>query len=367
MNNPYLACSEPAGSTTEALRLNSALLSSNDSLGVTLLRADMQDICLEPRRPGMLPLLARGGPSRMRITTLSRAAAPPAALAIALVVPGPSPPHGLPTAAQPRQQAWTAVWSDNFTGPRGQGVDQRLWKYDTGTGVFGTGEVETMTSSTSNVALDGKGDLDITAIRDGTSWTSGRIQTTATFTPRPGGEMMVSASIEQPAPPGGDGYWPAFWLLGTGTWPASGEIDIMEDVNAASRHSGTLHCGNLTQHNPDGTTGPCHEPVGLTSGLLPCSQCQSGFHTYSVVIDRRNPADEQIDWLLDGQQFYSVTEAAVGTSAWTQAVDHGFSIILDLAIGGSYPDAACTCTTPDNQTSPGGTLIVHDVTVSSSP
>jgi beta-glucanase (GH16 family) len=306
----------------------------------------------------------------MRVTTLFRFAAPSAALVIAFAMPGPGTLHAFSAARQPRQPVpitWRTVWSASFAGPRGSELNRQVWKYDTGQGIFGTGEIETMTSSTSNVALDGKGDLDITALRNGTSWTSGRIQTTRTFAAPPGGEMMVSASIQQPGPPGGYGYWPAFWLLGTGTWPASGEIDIMEDVNAASLHSGTLHCGNLTQQNPDGTTGPCHEPVGLTSGLRTCSQCQSGFHTYSVIIDRRNPANEQIDWLLDGQQFYSVTEAAVGASVWTQAVDHGFSIILDLAIGGGYPDAACNCTTPNNQTSSGGTLIVHDVTVYNMP
>ena len=49
--------------------------------------------------------------------------------------------------------------------------------YDTGPGSnFGTGEIETMTNSTSNVYLDGNGDLDITALGSGGNWTSGRIR-----------------------------------------------------------------------------------------------------------------------------------------------------------------------------------------------
>ncbi len=224
-----------------------------------------------------------------------------------------------------------------------------------------------MTNSPANVELDGTGDLLIHALNSGGSWTSGRIQTIPTFAPPAGGEMVVTASIKQPSPALGLGYWPAFWLLGPAPWPAGGEIDIMEDVNALSLHSGTLHCGNLTQRNSDGTTGPCHEYTGLTSGLQPCLLCQVGYHTYSVVIDRRNPSNEQIQWFLDGQQFYAVNEQQVGTAVWTRAVDHGFSIIFDLAIGGAYPNALCACTTPTFLTTSGGTMSVHGVAVYASP
>jgi beta-glucanase (GH16 family) len=259
---------------------------------------------------------------------------------------------------------WHRVWVDSFNGPAGSGVDPSVWQYDTGQGIFGTGEIETMTDSTSNVHLDGHGDLDITALGHGQSWISGRIQTrSGGFGAPAGGEMAVTASIRQPAPSYGLGYWPAFWMLGPGAWPATGEIDILEDVNALSEHSGTFHCGNLTELNPDGTFGPCHEFTGLSSGLLPCSGCQAQFHTYAVIVDRRDPADEQIRWYLDGREFFRVSEAQVGQAAWTAAVDHGYSIIFDLAIGGSYPDKVCQCTSPNDQTTSGGTMTVRFVAV----
>ncbi|HEV2653371.1 MAG TPA: hypothetical protein VGT82_00355, partial [Ktedonobacteraceae bacterium] len=59
--------------------------------------------------------------------------------------------------------AWTPVWSDNFDGAAGTGLDTNTWRYDTGTG-WGTGEIENMTNSTANVQQDGSGHLKITAI-----------------------------------------------------------------------------------------------------------------------------------------------------------------------------------------------------------
>ena len=68
----------------------------------------------------------------------------------------------------------------------------------------------------------------------------------------------------------------------------------MEDVDALSGHSAALHCGNLTQQNSDGTFGPCHEHTGISSGLLPCSDCQTGYHTYALTINRRDKANERM-------------------------------------------------------------------------
>jgi beta-glucanase (GH16 family) len=264
---------------------------------------------------------------------------------------------------------WTQVWADDFNGPANGSIDTEYWQFDDGQGIFGTGEVETMTSSRSNVHLDGRGDLDLTALghgapgSPGSTWTSARVQTKRLFGAPAGGEMMITASIQQPGPANAMGYWPGFWMLGPGQWPEDGEIDIMEDVNGLSQEAGTLHCGNLSQRNPDGTAGPCHEGTGLGSGLQPCAGCQQALHTYSVIVDRRDASDEQIRWYLDGREFFSISESRVGQAVWTKAVDHGFSILLSLAIGGSYPGNQCGCATPDSQTSSGGTMVVRYVSV----
>jgi beta-glucanase (GH16 family) len=258
---------------------------------------------------------------------------------------------------------WELVWSADFTGAANASLNASQWSYETGYGIFGNNDIETMTNSPVNAHLDGTGGADITAVRQGTAWTSARIKSVPAFEPPPDSEMEFTASIMQPGPSGGLGYWPAFWLLGEGTWPAHGEIDIMEDVNALSEHSAALHCGNLVQRNADGTLGPCHEQYGLSSHLLPCSQCQAGYHTYSVIVDRRNLADQEIRWYLDGRQFFAVRESQVGAAAWNEAIESGLQIIFDVAIGGTYPDDTCHCQTPSGATSPSGTMHIRDVGV----
>jgi hypothetical protein len=308
-----------------------------------------------------LDRVARRWRSRGRLAVLAIAASflalmaamAPAANAAANAAPnGRAAPAAsvAPTDVPAPPSGWSTVFSDDFNGSAGSGVDSQ-WMYDTGPGSsFGTGEIETMTNSTSNVYLDGNGNLDITALGSGSSWTSGRVQTTSANVGAPaGGELEVTASIEQPG--GGLGYWPAFWMLGPGQWPENGEIDIMEDVNSLSELSGTIHCGT----DPG---GPCNEPDGIGSGLVSCGGCQSGYHTYTMILNRTNTSDESVTFYLDGNEYFSVSEAQVGTSTWQAAFDHNLSIILDLAMGGAYPNGNCNCTTPTSSTASGGTMSV---------
>ena len=317
-------------------------------------------------------------PARHRRLTAALAALALVSLGIIAVVVGHATTASATTVPSP-PAGFTTTYSDSFSGAAGSGVDSG-WTYDTGTQYtgtgcsanWGTGEVESNTSSTANVEEDGSGHLNITATGSGGSWTSGRIETVADdFEAPAGGEMEVSASIEQPNPSSGLGYWPAFWMLGAGfrssgagtsgtmdcsNWPSTGEIDIMEDVNALSEHSGTLHCGT----DPG---GPCDETTGLSSGLVACSGCQTSYNTYSVIVNRTDTSDESITWYLNGTAYYTVTESQVGTATWEAAVDHGFFLILDLAMGGAYPNGVCGCTSPTSATSSGASMSVGYVAV----
>jgi len=275
---------------------------------------------------------------RATIATLATTIAAAIPVSIGLVAIGgpasaavPAPPSG-----------WSLTWSDDFSGASGSGVDSN-WKYDTGQGVFGTGEIETMTNSTANVYQDGNGHLVIKALHSGTDpgsgWTSGRIETNAdTFGAPAGGIVEMVSSIQQPNvnTTNGAGYWPAFWMLGNGlrnggVWPSIGEVDILEDINGRSSVFGTLHCGT----NPG---GPCNESTGIGSGEHACSGCQTAYHTYAVQIDR-SISPEQIRWYLDGSEYFSVNANQVDATTWSNAVDHPFFIIYDLAMGGGFPDA----------------------------
>ena len=101
---------------------------------------------------------------------------------------------------------------------------------------------------------------------------------------------------------------------------------MMEDVNGLNEASQTLH---------DSANSPGHALIACPGAG---SGCQTGYHTYSVIIDRTNTSAETLQFLMDGTVESTITEASVGTAAWQAAIDHGFFIIWDLAMGGNYPD-----------------------------
>ncbi len=263
-------------------------------------------------------------------------------------------------------QGFSLTWSDDFNGAAGTGLDTGVWKYDTGPGnSFGTGEIETMSNSAANVYHDGSGHLVMKAVHSGSNpasgWTSGRVETqAATFGAPAGGVVRIESVLQQPnvTTANGMGYWPAFWMLGAPlrsgiTWPKSGEIDVMEDINGRSSVFSTIHCGV----NPG---GPCNESTGIGSGERACPGCQTGFHDYAVEIDR-STSPEQLRFYLDGSNFFTIKATQVDSATWNNAIDHPFFIIYDLAIGGGFPNAFGGG--PTAATVSGRTLVIDSVAV----
>jgi hypothetical protein len=268
---------------------------------------------------------------------------------------------------------WTLAWSDDFTGPAGSQPGTGDWIYDTGTSYpggpanWGTGEIQSYTTRTQNVSLDGGGNLRITPVRDGSGgWTSARVETTrSNFRPAAGGVLRIEGRIQMPNVTGAAaaGYWPAFWALGAPyrgnyqNWPGIGEFDVMENVNGINQVWGTLHCGVAPN-------GPCQEFNGLGNvRQCPGSSCQSAFHTYAFEWDT-GVSPNVLRWYVDGQQYHSVSQAQVGDSAWAQLTNHaGYFILLNVAIGGSFPNGVAGSATPTSATASGVPMLVDYVAV----
>ncbi|MEY9893558.1 hypothetical protein ABIA31_007238 [Catenulispora sp. MAP5-51] len=304
------------------------------------------------------------GAKRRGLMAAVLAAVLPAALVVVV--------HGASASAPPPPAGWTTVFHDDFDGSAGSAPSSANWQYDLGTsypggaGNWGTGEVETDTNSTANVYLDGNGDLAVKPIRDaGGNWTSGRIETTRTdFQPPTGGVLRMEARIQMPDVTGAAaaGYWPAFWSMGAPAravgatnWPSIGEMDVMENVQGQNTEYGTFHCGV----DPG---GPCNETTGL-GGNTPCvtgGTCQSGFHTYALEWDT-STSPQQLRWYLDGVEFFHVNSDQVDAATWANATNHGYFMILDVAMGGAFP--AAFGGGPTAATASGVPMLVDYVTV----
>jgi beta-glucanase (GH16 family) len=284
-------------------------------------------------------------------------------------------PLALPAQADvpPPDEGWTEVWSDDFDGAAGSLPSADNWIFDIGHSYpggpanWGTGEIAAHTDDPANVSVDGAGNLKITPLRDDAgNWTSARIETQRTdFKAPEGGVLRIESRLQMPDVSGNQalGYWPAFWALGSPfrgnywNWPGIGEFDMMENVNGINSVWGVLHCGTAPG-------GPCNENNGIgNSRECPGSACQAGFHNYRFEWDRSVTPNE-LRWYVDGEQFHSVKQDQLPADTWSQMTDHaGYFIILNVAMGGAFPDGVAGQATPTAETVPGVPMVVDYVAV----
>ncbi|WP_181787941.1 glycoside hydrolase family 16 protein [Streptomyces phytophilus] len=291
---------------------------------------------------------------RRRRHPLRKAVLVAMALAAALAVPlpgaagaAPAPGPGGKAEAAP----YAVTFEDNFDGPAGSAVNGGKWLIETGDNV-NNHERQYYTAGNANAALDGQGNLVITARRENPGnyqcwygrceYTSARLNTSGRFTTTYG---HVETRMKLPR---GQGMWPAFWMLGNDIgqvgWPASGEIDVMENVGfEPSTVHGTLH-------------GPGYSGSGGIGGgyTLPGGQqFANGFHTFAV-----DWSPNEITWSVDGNVYQRRTPADLGGRQWV--FNKPFFLILNLAVGGYWPGD------PDGSTSFPQQLVVDYVRVSTS-
>jgi beta-glucanase (GH16 family) len=238
----------------------------------------------------------------------------------------------------------TLVWSDEFTSSSSTPAEPNpaVWTYDTGNSGFGNNELEdycawgssaspcSTTSPSEYVATypGTDGVLYIVAQQPSSGvYTSARLKTQGLFSFQYG-RIEFRAMV-----PEAQGFWPANWLLGnniaTINWPACGEQDVLERVNAAG--------------NPDWNEGSIHG-TGFTGGTglgtqydFPNGETAATWHTYGMIWSPGSVA-----YYVDDPTSPYVTYTPSSISGFSGAVwpfDAGQAnfIILNLAIGGDYP------------------------------
>jgi beta-glucanase (GH16 family) len=227
----------------------------------------------------------------------------------------------------PKDNVWKLVWSDEFDGPNGSGVDRSKWVVETGGNKWGNEELEYYTDRKQNAFLQ-DGNLVIRALSekytgpDGVTmnYTSARMKTLGKFSHTYG---RYEARIKIPS---GQGMWPAFWMLGDDIekvgWPACGEIDIMENIG---KEPSIVH-GSI--HGP-GYIGT----VGIEAAYtLPGKQrFADDFHVFAT---EWNP--DSILFYVD-QDLYAKRTPAELRPGWKWVFDKPLFLILNLAVGGDWP------------------------------
>ena len=220
------------------------------------------------------------------------------------------------------------VWSDEFNANQ---LDPEVWYFETGDGsqygIPGWGNNELQYYLPDSAELD-NGVLRITARQESQgsyNYTSARINTRDRVAFRYG---RIEARMRLP---GGQGLWPAFWMLPQdnvyGTWAASGEIDVMEAVNlgasGGNRVVGTIHYGGEWPNNV--FTGNEYDVPGSAT---------NDFHTYALEWDA-----DQMRWYVDGVLYGMQNSWYTAGSPFPAPFDERFHILFNVAVGGNFPGA----------------------------
>ncbi|MGW1096107.1 discoidin domain-containing protein [Streptomyces sp. NPDC002455] len=224
--------------------------------------------------------------------------------------------------------AYRTTFFDDFTG---SGLDRSKWRVvRTGTEmgpVNGESQAyvdspDTIRTENGALVLESKYCKGCTPTPNGTfDFTSGRVDTNTKFDFTYG---KVSARMKLPV---GDGFWPAFWMLGSDvddpavSWPGSGETDIMENIGYGDWTSSALHGPG---YSADGNIG--------ASQTYPNGGRADEWHTYGV-----EWTPEGMTFTVDDRVVQRTSRQKLESTRGKWVFDHNQYVILNLALGGAYP------------------------------
>ncbi|MBQ9225671.1 MAG: glycoside hydrolase family 16 protein [Fibrobacter sp.] len=219
---------------------------------------------------------------------------------------------------EPAEPAEVYLWHDEF-----DSIDTITWTFETGASGWGNNEWQYYTGRSENAFVQ-DGILHIRANKEdyeGAKYTSARMITKGKFSFTYG---TVEARIALPV---GKGIWPAFWMLGANidavSWPACGEIDIIEAVNDENVVYGTNHWqagGNQADYGNN-----TRDYYG-TSKELDITQ----FHNYKMVWNEKLIAMYVDDFKY---QEIAIENAKDGLEAFHKPQ----FFILNVAVAGNWP------------------------------
>lgn len=206
--------------------------------------------------------------------------------------------------------AMALVWFDEFDTPGAPNSNK--WGYDLGASGWGNNELQYYTDRRDNSYVT-DGTLKIVAKKEAFSssqYTSARLLSKGKYSFKYG-KVEVRAKI-----PAGVGTWPAIWMLGdninTVSWPACGEIDIMEHVG----------------RDLNKIISAFHYPVYYGSNakvattMVPTATTE--FHVYKL---EWTPASMQI--FVDDKLFHTLPNSP------SIPYNQNFFLILNIAMGGN--------------------------------
>lgn len=212
------------------------------------------------------------------------------------------------------------VWSDEFDGTT---LNTDNWTPIINGNGNGNNEKQYYTDRPENLRVEG-GMLIIEARKERHEWaeyTSARIVTKdkADFCY---GKMEARLSL-----PVGGGTWPAFWMMGYGTWPGCGELDIMEYVG--NNPNEIIHAAHTQAGN--GMNGQHWSHVATAPNIAGVD-----FHTFGVeweenVENNRDCIKFFIDGVLTATYWDPIDTE--DSQQWPYFED--FYFLLNIAIGGN--------------------------------